>query len=378
VALFWGLLVWLAATWAMWGTFTVRRPVLGSFPAVLLAAVTLSGLGQFSYSLVLMIGAIAALLLFMTHDFLVRSWEEKKLYSDATIQPRVLTFGIGLAIGLMVFALLFSWISFKPLTVIFQEFQTEQIRDEGTARSFGLESQTDPRTDQIASLMNGGLPNNHLIGSGPQLSDKDVLHLTIEGISQDAIDADTLVPLRYIRNLTYDRYTGSGWVSRSANLREYHPGEQLFPEIGDNQQVLRQSVILGEEIQGSLFTIGTPLSVDQDFTAAWRLELDEEGTFDLFGGVLDAESYRADSILPKVAESGLRDAGQTYPEWIRERYLPLPESVPERVLTLARDLTATQPNPYDRALAIESYLRGFPYTLDVPEPPILQIIFYSL
>jgi hypothetical protein len=37
-------------------------------------------------------------------------------------------------------------------------------------------------------------------------------------------------------------------------------------------------------------------------------------------------------------------------------------------LALARDLTATEPTPYDRALAIESYLREFPYNLDVPTP----------
>ena len=369
VALFWGLMVWLVATWAMWGIFKLKRPLLGLSPAVLLAAITLSSLAQFSYSLVLMTGTIALLALYMTHDFREESWEEKKLYSDASIQPRVLTFGIGLAVGLMVFSFLFSWISFKPLTEIFHELRTERIRNDGTARSFGLEPQRDTRTDEIASLMNGGLPNDHLVGAGPQLSDQVVLHLTIEGISQDVIYADRLVPLRYIRNLTYDRYTGSGWVSRSADVREYRPGEQLFPEIGDSQLVLRQSVTLSEEIRGTLFTIGTPLSVDQDFAIAWRLGLDEEGDFDLFGGVLEAESYRADSILPKFDEEDLRNAGQTYPDWIQERFLPLPASVPERVLTLARDLTATEPNPYDRAIAIESYLRGFEYTLDVPNPP---------
>ncbi|OQY33985.1 MAG: hypothetical protein B6243_05960 [Anaerolineaceae bacterium 4572_5.2] len=34
-----------------------------------------------------------------------------------------------------------------------------------------------------------------------------------------------------------------------------------------------------------------------------------------------------------------------------------------------RDLTATEATPYDRAKAIEGYLRTFPYTLDLPAPP---------
>jgi hypothetical protein len=36
---------------------------------------------------------------------------------------------------------------------------------------------------------------------------------------------------------------------------------------------------------------------------------------------------------------------------------------------LARDLTATAPAPYEGAKAIESYLRSFPYTLEVEAPP---------
>jgi transglutaminase-like putative cysteine protease len=39
---------------------------------------------------------------------------------------------------------------------------------------------------------------------------------------------------------------------------------------------------------------------------------------------------------------------------------------------LALDLTATAPTPYDRARAIETYLRTFTYTLDVPMPPAGQ------
>jgi hypothetical protein len=39
------------------------------------------------------------------------------------------------------------------------------------------------------------------------------------------------------------------------------------------------------------------------------------------------------------------------------------------VLTLTRELTATATTPYDRAVAIERYLRTYSYTLDLPAPP---------
>ena len=58
-----------------------------------------------------------------------------------------------------------------------------------------------------------------------------------------------------------------------------------------------------------------------------------------------------------------------YPAWVRKQFLALPDSVPERVLALARDLTASEPTAYDRALAIQNYLREYPYTLEISAPP---------
>lgn len=65
----------------------------------------------------------------------------------------------------------------------------------------------------------------------------------------------------------------------------------------------------------------------------------------------------------------LRSSGDDYPTWILDRYLALPNDIPSRVLGLARDLTATQPTQYDRALAIETHLRSYAYTLDISTPP---------
>jgi hypothetical protein len=80
-------------------------------------------------------------------------------------------------------------------------------------------------------------------------------------------------------------------------------------------------------------------------------------------------SYEADSVLLKVNAEELRNSSSVYPAWVQNQFLVLPESVPERVLALARDLTASKSNPYDRAIAIQNYLRQFPYTLEVPAPP---------
>jgi hypothetical protein len=92
---------------------------------------------------------------------------------------------------------------------------------------------------------------------------------------------------------------------------------------------------------------------------------------DAFGATFTRPSdlYVADSLVSIATVEQLRSARMNYPDWINNTYLQIPENTPQRVLTLARDLTATAPTPYDRAVAIETFLRAYSYTLDLPAPP---------
>ena len=69
------------------------------------------------------------------------------------------------------------------------------------------------------------------------------------------------------------------------------------------------------------------------------------------------------SVLPLVDEEQLRQTGQDYPADIRRRYLQLP-AIPERVRQLAHELTADADHPYDKAKAIEAYLRSEEFAYD--------------
>ena len=129
-----------------------------------------------------------------------------------------------------------------------------------------------------------------------------------------------------------------------------------------------------EDSGGLLYVAGSLATADRDYQVAWRSLPGAEEGGDAFGATIDATNYRADSLVPVFNEADLSAAGQDYPAWVVERYLALPDSVPDRVLALARDLTATELTHYNRELAIERYLRGFPYTLDLPAPPVDQDI----
>lgn len=79
-------------------------------------------------------------------------------------------------------------------------------------------------------------------------------------------------------------------------------------------------------------------------------------------------SYQATVSVSTATESDLSAAGTEYPGWILDRYLQLPGTTPSRVIDLAQALTKDIETPYEKAVAIQDYLRTLEYTLDI-EPP---------
>ncbi|MGD0907842.1 MAG: DUF3488 and transglutaminase-like domain-containing protein [Candidatus Acidiferrales bacterium] len=89
--------------------------------------------------------------------------------------------------------------------------------------------------------------------------------------------------------------------------------------------------------------------------------------------------YEARSVLPKPPPSAVRKAVSYYSDSIRETYLQLPPLDP-RIPELAKQITAHASNPYDKAQAIEGYLRShYGYTLDLtgtqPADPLAYFLF---
>jgi len=81
------------------------------------------------------------------------------------------------------------------------------------------------------------------------------------------------------------------------------------------------------------------------------------------------KSYSATVSVSIATESDLCSAGTEYPGWILDRYLQLPGTMPTRVIELAQELTKDIEAPYEKAMAICSYLRALNYTLDIGAPP---------
>jgi transglutaminase-like putative cysteine protease len=84
------------------------------------------------------------------------------------------------------------------------------------------------------------------------------------------------------------------------------------------------------------------------------------------------EAYGMVSFVSLATDEELRQAGDDYSGFIKDYYLQLPSTLPQRVRDLAAQITRDAPTPFDKALAIQSYLRGkdnFTYSQDIQKPP---------
>ena len=179
---------------------------------------------------------------------------------------------------------------------------------------------------------------------------------------------------RYWRSAVYDTYRENRWddtMSSSILLDAYQ--EIKLPAV-ENTVWLTQTVT--PLLPGTLSLVAAPNPVRFSIPVNARLlrypaSLDgAEILFAYAQQVLpQGQTYSVISLVPNPSASALRSANTDYPEWVRAHYLQLPPTLPTRVAKLASDIAAPFDNPYDKAKAIERYLRSIPYNENIPAPP---------
>lgn len=171
-------------------------------------------------------------------------------------------------------------------------------------------------------------------------------------------------------------YTGSGWKDGEDQVKRL----QLMPLENNRREV---SSVLFEQIkvQKNQAHIIWPKPTHFIFFTPGQLsEVEKEALTDdiLYwnGGywssnTMPLKEYRITTEIPKIVEKELNQARTNYSLEEQFKYLQLPEELPERVHTLAKQITKEYHTPYEQAKAIERYLRYGEYqyeTQDVPAP----------
>jgi len=376
--LVWSLLLWLLAVWAGWAVGR-NRVLAGLAPGLAALAAVTKYTNADVTALWLMTICTLGLMSVAYLGANLRRWSVSRLDYAEMITSNTMASALLLVLGLAALGWTVTTISVHDLL---DAFRRHEGGENQVAVSLGLDAARQPAAQPTPSgfetMRAASLPNNHLLGSGPELS-KDVFFTVRTGeLSETPVAGlDQVAARHYWRSYSFDVYTGSGWVSSKAESLDYSPG-QVLSEIPPGYHLLEQDFSLKHGDAGSLYWSGTLYSSNLPFKAAWRTSpgqnypqaVDPFRGADLFGALNSAANYHVQSLVREVSVEQLRAAGRDTPDFIQQHYTELPSRVPERVYALARDLTSAAATPYDEALAIQNYLRtNYPYSLDVPLPP---------
>lgn len=372
-ALTWSLIMWGVAAWAAWH-LQFDRGLVALTPALIVLAAVTAYAGRLPTYYIPLIAALLLLLPFTNQRARERRWAKTATDFSEDMRHDLFFSTVLISAALVAAAAFVPNISLQQTAEWFRNLTRPQSAQANTIPdSLGIQ-QAPGQFSAFEPLRLPGLPRRHLIGSGPELLRRVVMTINVIGAPAPPSDDIPILPFfgpsgrpittrYYWRSATYDTYIGRGWITAAVNTQEYEANTRVQTNPPRGSILVPQDVQMVEDLGGIVYTAGALATVEQNFNVAWRPGAD------LFSASTEGETYRSESYLSAPTEEELITASTNYPETIRFRYLQLPESVPVRVLTLARDLTATTANPYDRAKAIETYLRRFPYTLDLPAPP---------
>ncbi|HEY2980017.1 MAG TPA: transglutaminase domain-containing protein [Anaerolineales bacterium] len=374
-AFVWSLGLWLLAAWSGWQARGHKRMLLALLPCTALLAWVLDSTSQKSVSLWLHLASILFVLGLANYEALSRLWKQKRMdFSESTWEDSLIASTM-LTVGLIVASYLAYSISVKDIRERIREWDEHRARSSTSSSS---RRSADGSGRPSGSRGGVGVDSVHPVAAGPSLS-SDIVMIIVTGDRPELpTNADPDAPFYYWRTITYQTYIGTGWTNPAIPGLDVPADHPLLEMNPPNYRVVHQQVTFPTGPTGRLYWTGTLIGADAPIEITWRAQPDPRALSDdpdvwlgpdMIGAQTPAEEYTAESLLSQPSENQLRTAGVFYPDWVTARYLGLPPTVPERVLALARELTATAASPYDRAVAIETYLRQIPYDLQVPAPP---------
>jgi len=183
---------------------------------------------------------------------------------------------------------------------------------------------------------------------------------------------------RYWRAMVYDRYSGSGWFSTHLDLLTLNANDTRLDVWGGYLRAdVTQTIKLYLNHQNILYAQAQPLRFNIPIEA--RVASDFDATPPILDVTVvrarrplrEGDTYVVVSALSVADEDALRADSTEYPAWIRAHYTQLPDELPARVRAKARQVAAAFSNPYDRAVALEKFVRAhIRYDEQVSAPPL--------
>ena len=207
-----------------------------------------------------------------------------------------------------------------------------------------------------------------------------VMHIKLNGVG-----SNRLPTLRW-RGKGYMHFDGLRWTDNTPTviispLPTSPPTFPLLRARGEMasrpHEMLRYSVTLEPITPDTIFLAPTPLSVSGRFRL---VEIDSTGSVLSHDSNFAGLRYDASSDLGVPSPQALQMASTNYPVDLLTNYLQLPP-IDERIKQLALDITKNSATPYDKAAAIELYLRtklGYTLNLEARGPDVVADFLFRV
>jgi transglutaminase-like putative cysteine protease len=355
------ILFWLMAYLAIWFSFRAHSLWATLLPSGITLMLNLYyGPQRIAF---LLVPYLLFILLFTVRYNLYtqeRNWKRQRTRYDIDIVYSFLRYGATLSI----LAIAFAWLvpaaaSSAQAEIFFSRFTDpwDRIKDEWIRLFSTLQSErVQPGTPTFGGVL----------GLGGPVSLGNVTLMDVQAAGG-----------RYWKAAVYDQYTGDGWTVMATDNLFLDAGEPLNEAIAhEGRRVITQTYTIYTPNATQLYALGQPERFSLPIKANILQVESPEGepvaaaiTMISSRYTLDTEeSYVVVSNIPSATEEAMRLAGEEYPDWI-DPYLELPDELPQRVRDLAIEITSDYDNPYDKAVALQGYLREYTYNEQIEAPP---------
>jgi transglutaminase-like putative cysteine protease len=351
--LFIAFVAWLQGLIGAWGLFRLHDVIIAALPTGIALVTNAAYTGQAQTPFAVFIITLLLLAVSVNLAGLQKRWE--RLFVD---YPSGLLFDVTVSSFLVIcllaaLAFFGPRLSDNPLSNAFWSYMGEQWSEVENASNRLFSGVNSPQAG------GGGGGRDRLVLSGPvQLSQRVVMQ----------VQSDEPY---YWRGATYDVWTGHDWLASDKFPLSRSEKQGVLPQRFALRKRAKVTFEISQSRSDLIYTPDEPLQLSIPYKALTRAgdssNLADYSSLRAKKPAIPSLKYSVDASTSVASAQDLRGATGDLPDWVK-RYTQLPDT-PQRVRDLSTTLTRRFTNTYDKAVAIEQFLRRYPYTLDVKAPP---------
>ncbi|MCU1574632.1 MAG: transglutaminase [Micrococcaceae bacterium] len=168
----------------------------------------------------------------------------------------------------------------------------------------------------------------------------------------------------YLRSTTLEDFDGESWApDERRGQRRFDPSRITddYSTASVLDGVTTTTVVNSQEFNSPWLPVPyAPLSV-QGLQGRWTWDPETLSIRGISSTTLH-QTYTVRSVAPKLTRESLAHVVTAPRQSLDRQFLELPEGTPEIIRQTALDVTGTAPTPYDKAMAIQNFLRGPEFT----------------